>query len=1413
MSLRYYTPLLIKNVKRFCVFLLLFFAGINSTKAQFGIINTLAGTGTASFTGDGGLATAATVNTPVGVWVVPSGDVYFADQSNNRIRKITVATGIITTIAGTGTAGFSGDGGAATSAELNKPAGIFIDPAGNIYIGDLMNNRVRKVTPGGIISTVAGNGTAGFAGDGGLATSAELNEPWGVWVEPSGNILITDQLNYRVRKVDITTGNISTIAGNGGTSFCCDGGLATSASFSTPSGIVETSNGTIIFSTESGDARVREILPTGIIQTAVGTGTAGYSGDCGPATSAEIEHPRGLALDTGNNLYLATLSDKRIRLIDSLTGNIHTVAGSGSGTESGDGGPALNAGMNPICVFVDVPGNIYITGDNRVRKVTVALTNDTLTLCAGPVTLGSAVSYADSTRWSTGATTSSIVTNTPGVYWVKMYVCTYVSIDTYVVESCLTPANNGPLCPSDTLKLLAIGDSTGATYLWYGPAGFTSTLQDPVLPNVTYADSGVYHVVKTSGGINDTVSTDVIIKTQPVVTAGSNSPLCSSGTLSLTATPDFIGETFNWTGPNGFTSILQNPTIVSVPVMDTGTYRVVTSLNGCVDSGTIYVIVDSTPVTPVAGSNTPVCSGNTLLLNATDATSGVSYNWVGPNSFTSTLQNPSITAASTAASGTYTVTVSLAICSATTTATVTVNPTPPLPLFTPVIPVCSGKPIDLLASDTLGAVPPATYSWTGPNGFTSTQQNPVINPSTMASSGIYSLVATLNGCPSAMGTEAVLVDSTPANVTATSNSPICQGTDLDFFASSSTTGASVAYNWTNATGGFTSTLQNPVIPAATTAASGFYSVSVTYNGICGAGATVLVTVNPIPVLASDSVTSPVCSGQTLGLYSTFSPTGGTYNWTGPLGFTSTMQNPSIPGVPTTAAGVYSVSETLNGCTSDTATMTVIVNSTPAVPSIGSNTPVCQGDTLLLTSADDTAGISYSWAGPNSFASSLQDPFIANATPAAAGTYTVYAILGSCVSSSATIVSITQTPTLTPTSNSPVCSGDTLLLYANAPATATVSWTGPYDFTSLAPSPIRTNAVTEYSGIYEVTEFLNNCYGHAYDTVVVNQTPLPPWVTWLTYCQYYPAPPLMTVDGVGVLWYPADSVQSGGSPTPPVPPTTAVGSTFYYATQTVNGCTSAIDSIQVTVNPIPTVTVSPDMSICPHTTLTLTATDTDPIAYYHWSPATYLNDVNTASVIANAETDITYTVVASNQFGCSDTGSVSVTVYPAALISLGDSVTLYPGETYTMNPTTNCTSFSWFPPAGLSSDIISNPVVSPLVSTEYTVVGQTQDGCTTSDSINIYVSANSLISLPNAFTPGSGVNAMFTPNVKGEVSLDYFRIFDRWGLKVFETTNIHAGWDGTFNGVVQPFGVYVYEIEAVTSNGQNFVVHGNVTLLR
>jgi len=167
----------------------------------------------------------------------------------------------------------------------------------------------------------------------------------------------------------------------------------------------------------------------------------------------------------------------------------------------------------------------------------------------------------------------------------------------------------------------------------------------------------------------------------------------------------------------------------------------------------------------------------------------------------------------------------------------------------------------------------------------------------------------------------------------------------------------------------------------------------------------------------------------------------------------------------------------------------------------------------------------------------------------------------------------------------------------------------------------------------------------------------------------------------------------------------------------------------------------------------------------------------------------------------------------AVLNLGDSVTLYPGQSYQLNPQTNCSSFSWFPPAGLSDAHISNPVASPALSTIYIVQGETSWGCSTVDSISIYVNSESLIVLPNAFTPGNGPNSEFKIIKSGNATLNYFRIFDRWGVKVFETTDINVGWDGTYNGTPQPFGVYVYEVSAVTSIGVDFQKHGNVTLIR
>jgi gliding motility-associated-like protein len=478
--------------------------------------------------------------------------------------------------------------------------------------------------------------------------------------------------------------------------------------------------------------------------------------------------------------------------------------------------------------------------------------------------------------------------------------------------------------------------------------------------------------------------------------------------------------------------------------------------------------------------------------------------------------------------------------------------------------------------------------------------------------------------------------------------------------------------------------------------------------------------------------------------------------------------------------------------------------------------ICETDTLKLFATDVTPGVSYSWAGPNSFTSTLQNPVIPNVTTAANGSYTVTVnTSGTCTNFAVIVVSVTMVPPVTATSNSPVCTGvnDTLFLHAVAPAGSTFTWGGPYTFYSTNPNPQRTPVEFEYGGIYQVTAFLNGCQHTVNDTVVVIRTPAPPWVTDLTYCQYYLAAPLMA-GGENILWYPTDTANGIGSSTPPLPPTANDTVMWFFLTQTVDGCISALDSMKVTVNPKPHVWVTPaDTAICPRDSVMLTAHDIDPIAYYSWSPSMYLNTTAGAEVMVHPETDIHYTVVASNQFNCTDTAVAMVWVHPEAVIHLGDSVTLYPGETFQLNPQGNCTAFMWTPPGGLSDPYISNPVASPAISTKYVLYGQTAWGCATRDSINIYVETESLLALPNAFTPGNGVNKEFKVMIKGLVTLKYFRIWNRWGQVVFETTDATKGWDGTFNGEPQPEGVFVYQVQGVTSTDHVVEKHGNVTLIR
>src|SRR5436309_3561826 len=335
--------------------------------AADGVLSLIAGTGTSGFSGDGGPAVSARLSYPGNLVVDGSGNLYIADWGNDRIRKVNTE-GIISTIAGNGKERFEGDGGAATSASLNGPRGVAVDPAGNVYIADRGNSRIRKVDTVGLISTIAGNGTSGFSGDGGLATAASF-DAWSLAVDVSGNLYITDARNHRVRKVN-AAGIISTVAGDGGDIFGGDGGPATATSV-LPVDIFVDPGGNLYLADAS--YRLRKVNGDGIITTIACNGTSGFTGDGGPATAASCV-PYRVARDSAGNLYVADGSSRRIRKV-SAAGIITTVAGRGTGQSSGDGGPATLAELiQPLGVAVDPAGNVYIAdeGSNRIRKVNTA---------------------------------------------------------------------------------------------------------------------------------------------------------------------------------------------------------------------------------------------------------------------------------------------------------------------------------------------------------------------------------------------------------------------------------------------------------------------------------------------------------------------------------------------------------------------------------------------------------------------------------------------------------------------------------------------------------------------------------------------------------------------------------------------------------------------------------------------------------------------------------------------------------------------------------------------------------------------------------------------------------------------------------------------------------------------------------
>jgi large repetitive protein len=708
--------------------------------------------------------------------------------------------------------------------------------------------------------------------------------------------------------------------------------------------------------------------------------------------------------------------------------------------------------------------------------------------------------------------------------------------------------------------------------------------------------------------------------------------------------------------------------------------------------------------------------------------------------------------------------------------------------------ICLGSSSTLTSACT---DPTATYQW-------STGSSNAVITVTPTTTTTYTVTATTPLCTTNTSVT-VSVNPNPPT-TASNNSPICAGSDLNLTYPE----AGDTYIWSGPNG-FSDTGQNPVIPAATTAASGTYSVTITSTQGCTSIAQTTATVNPLPV-ATASSNSPVCSGTALHLTSG----GGTsYSWIGPNSYTSAAQNPTINGVTIAAAGTYTVTVTgTGGCTSTNETV-VVVNATPTATA-SSNSPICAGDTLNLSSG---GGDTYHWSGPNTFSSSSQNPVIMNATTAASGNYIVTVTnANGCTATAQVSVTVNPLPAATASSNTPVCFGHTLNL--NSGGGTSYIWTGPDSFSSSTQNPSIPNVTLLASGTYLVTVTgVGGCTSTTQTTVVINPNP--------TFTS--------VVDSVNCHGGNTGSITltpSGG--TQPYTYTwNPLVSTNYYATLLMAGTyhvtitdshlcdTVGIISVYQPQDII--LTIVPTNENCQNScdgNINLTATGGTGSFSYHWSgPNAFTASTQDIDSLCTG----VYSVTATDANGCVKMASAPIATswYINAGSFADDTLGVYPFTVNFTSTSTGASIYSWnFGDPGSPNNFsnLQNPSHTYQDSGHYQVWLYVNSGfpflCTDSIMINIEVIVPSQLEVPNVFTPnGDGKNDEFKLQSQG---VDVFNcaIFNRWGKQIFYWEDITKGWDGkTTGGQNASDGVYYYILYAIGYDDIEYNQHGTVTLFR
>ncbi|MCA6449595.1 MAG: gliding motility-associated C-terminal domain-containing protein [Chitinophagaceae bacterium] len=1086
--------------------------------------------------------------------------------------------------------------------------------------------------------------------------------------------------------------------------------------------------------------------------------------------------------------------------------------------------------------FTYPSGTFCVSGGNPVPTIAASVSG---TFSASP----DGLVFANTTTGEINVAASQVGTYT--VQFVTNGICVYTSTSTVTITNAPNASFSykGPYCPQ---QLMATPDfpALSSAGVFSSSAGLVFKNSSTGEIDLKLSTPGTYTVTNNIAAAFGCAATSAVstvtINTEPTTDAGADLTVCSGTTINLAGIIGGTASSASWSGGTGIFSNASQLATQYTPAGNETTIKLYLTSNDpagpCVaarDSMNIYII--PTPAAPTV-NNAAICIGNTTTLTATAP--GGNYEWYNVASGGTSINNTAVfTTPVLSASNTYYVQTTVNSCtSARTPVTVTVAPKPSI-TSSPNSEVCSAQPMTYrILSDREGS----TYTWSrAAIGGISNPANSAHTDSTIievlnntTSSGIavsYQIIPENNGCIGDVFTHTVLVKPTPATPTLTNSSPVCVGSTLSLFTGT-VNGAS--YQWSGPNN-FSSTLQNPVITDVVLASAGNYQVRITVNG-CNSQPTIK-TIAPVIAAPAASSNSPVCEGNTIQL-STAGLPGASYQWNGPLGFSSLSQNPSLPAAATSKAGVYYVTAFIAGCQGLKDSVTIQVNTPPQPPVINTNSPVCVLDSIVLQ-AQGSPTTQFKWSGPNSFSSDSASPVIRKASVQNDGTYNVTASTPGCTTTSAAsvTVAVNMIPNIQQVSNNgPLCEGGTLSLSASSLAGSIYQWGSSSGFRSNEQNPKLTDITAANGEIYFVTATKNGCKG---DTAFTKVTVIKPAIAnagrnvsvcannaavWLTgtITGEDTQTGTWTSSGKGVFSPNANSLSAMYLPAKEDTAQRSVVLTL--STSNNKLCPATSSSMQISINPAPVVNGGVDGAVCANDSLinlqgwvgnagsarwqssgsgSFRRADADPLHY-----------VYTPSAADIQKGKLNFYLTSTDNGSCLPVkDTVEYTIRPVPYVNAGEDLILFEKESFVLRPeiTGNDLKYLWTPNLYLSSDTVRNPVLTATDNQTYTIRVTGTGSCVAEDQV--FVRVLKQITIPNIFSPnGDGIYDVWNIPQLANYPGSIVEVYTRTGQKIFSSVGYDKPWDGTFNGKPVPVATYYY---IVRPNFRNLLFSGSVTVIR